>query len=155
MNDGNRGDGADRSETGRRHLNYARFCERTAIWLAMTHGRYLTAWAIVLHYAALHYIDAYLVGVRGIASYSHIDQDVAIAGDEELCVIGARYIHLRDISEAARYRMRGYSSSEFNEMRHLYFGPIKDETIRLTRRAQVASGADMLSAGATNTHTIQ
>lgn len=143
MSANNRGNREDTRETGRRHLKYAQFCEQFAVWLAAIGGRYLTAWALVLlHYSALHYIDAYLVGVCGIVSLRHMDQDRAIAADRDLQPVGAKYIYLRETSEAARYRMRGFRRTEFQDMRRLFFEPVKSQAMRLIVRSHVASRAE-------------
>jgi hypothetical protein len=129
-------------ELGRKHLRFAQFCEQLAIWLSVLGGRWLCSWALVaLHYAALHYIDAYLVGVCGIESHAHTDQDQAIAADHELVAagVGARYRELRALSEASRYRMQGYTRSEFADYRRQYFQPVKSALVGLITRAHLAS----------------
>lgn len=115
-------------ESSAEHLEQAMLNEQLAFWLASREPERGSSWAIImLFYSALHYIDAYLEGVKAITSPSHEAQDANIMADPDMQErqIVEMYQELRRASIEARYRMRCFSVEEFYQYTNRYFLPIK------------------------------
>lgn len=142
----NLGNRLDMRKLGRRHLKWARMYEVHAAWLAAMGGRWFNAQAVIaLHYAALHLLDSWLIGARAIVCKSHAEQDNAIANCKELNNngIGELYLELRNYSETARYRMRGYNREQYDYLHEYQFLPIKRALGRLIIEAGLATKEEL------------
>ena len=127
-------------EQGRARLAEARMNEWVATWLAAVGVQPLMGWAVTVRfYAALHYVDSYLIGVRCVRSPSHEMQDANIAADDALrkAQIGECFRELRKASISQRYQLQKFGRSEFKQIKRLYFDPIKREVERLNREAKL------------------
>lgn len=139
------GNRVDKRKVGRSHFSTAQMYEEQAVWLAAMGGGWFSGQAIIsLHYALLHYLDAYLVGVRAIHCTSHDEQDAAIASLTELTSeqVGEFYKIMRGFSEDARYRMRKFTRAEYQEYKRLYFARVKEVLIKLVLEARLVAGRD-------------
>lgn len=66
-----------------------------------------------IFYSALHYIDSYFAHL-GLHPRNHSDRINFIANDANLRNIFSKYRHLKDDSEAARYKIRHFTPDEIN-----------------------------------------
>jgi len=131
--------------TGTQHLEQAMLNEQLAMWLASREPERAASWAIImLFYSALHYIDAYLEGVRAVSSPSHEAQDANIAADPEMQnrQVVERFQVLRQASIEARYRMRCFTVDEFYDYCNGYFLPIKHAVTELLDPNKISSRQD-------------
>jgi hypothetical protein len=139
-------DRVDLRKLPRRHLLWAKMYEVHAAWLAAIGGRWFNAQAVIaLHYAALHLLDCWLIGARAMVCKSHDEQSAAIAECKELFEtnIGDLYLELRNYSETARYRMRGYSRAQYEYLLEYQFLPIKRALVKLIIAAGLATRAEL------------
>ena len=94
------------------HLTRAKENERLARTLDLTTG-VGADWAIImLFYAALHRIDAYLAG-KNFHPLNHQQRDEEIENNGSLTNIYSDYRRLKDMSREARYNIADYTERHF------------------------------------------
>lgn len=96
------------------HLDWAEENERTAQRLDKSNPNQ-AAWAItIVFYAALHYVDAYVLAHFRSRPVDHAERDDIVRSDDsELKTIAVSYRRLKDMSRQARYQLAHYSEREY------------------------------------------
>ncbi len=96
------------------HLNWAQNNEGL-VEIFRTNGSFEINWAItVVCYAAVHYVDAYLVRFR-LRQHDHAGRESELQVDDYLSTIWKDYRRLKNLSRAARYECAPYFLKELNE----------------------------------------
>ncbi len=98
--------------TSSEHLNWAQQNESLVSIFELTDAFEVT-WAItVVFYAAVHYVDAYLVKFKYNKPIDHAQRDSMIIKDDHLTTIWRDYKRLKDLSRAARYECADFRSQD-------------------------------------------
>jgi|HubBroStandDraft_1064217.scaffolds.fasta_scaffold336054_1 hypothetical protein len=70
---------------------------------------------IVIFYAAVHYVEAYLAHKLGIHLKSHTTRDQYIAKEVKLRAIGTQYMHLKFYGYNARYEADQFTKKDVKD----------------------------------------
>ena len=109
------------------YLQKAERNEKLADDLASLPQRY-PEWEITaLFYSALHYANAFLAS-RGQSAEFHRERYTLLASQTSL---GKEYDTLFHRSMNARYDIYDFSEHEVDQIRSLYFGPVKEGVVAL------------------------
>ena len=127
---------------GKQHLQAAKRNEVVAGWLAYTP---FCEWAVTaLFYAALQLVDSYLVGVKRITSTTHEAMAANVERDPDLSVAVAQCLQtLQAASEAARYRQKPFTRTEYDHLREHYYQPLKAEIMKLNHKAKLMQRTEL------------
>ncbi len=85
---------------------------------------------VVLFYAALHWVDAYLA-TKNIHPADHHVRDQYVGMEANLRRIGPSYQLLEDRSRDARYQLLPFTAPQIQDLETNHFVPIRDHVKRL------------------------
>lgn len=102
---------------GKSHLEKALHNE--SFYDSTANSEYLD-WAVTgLFYAALQYVDAYL-STKGIHPTNHGNRTPLVSNEHDLKIVCVDYLTLKDESEAGRYRLKRFTSSDLTQINNSY-----------------------------------
>jgi len=85
---------------------------------------------VILFYAAVHYVEAYLYKSWGLHVRSHTTRDKYFGKEANLKKIFSPYSHLKYYGYNARYEVSGFTANDMKEATK-YLGEIKKQLIPL------------------------
>jgi hypothetical protein len=97
------------------HVNKAKGNEAFADAISPNSQAQIDWKLVVLFYAALHYVEAYLAKQMGVHLRSHTTRDSYVSKESNLKKVRTQYGHLKFFSYNARYEMDKFTANDVNE----------------------------------------
>jgi hypothetical protein len=106
------------------HVEKADGNEKLALSLTLDSQSRIDWELIMLFYAAMHYVEAYLA-LQGVHLRSHVARDQAISRDSVLRKIFKEYSDLKYFGYNARYEFFGFKATDVTNQAAKHFSKIK------------------------------